>query len=169
MFLHHTCVLILCKSIFRFWLTMSIFKVHIFKVKIMIFPVVMCGCESCTLRWWVLKSWSFRTVLLEKTLGVPWTARKSNQLLLKEINPEYSLKGLMLKLKLQYFGHLIRKADSLEKILMLGKIEGRKRRGQWLDGVTASRTWVWAIPGDSEGQGSPTCRTAWCWKELDTA
>ena len=77
-----------------------------------------------------------------KDLRVPWTARRSNQSILKEISPEYSLEGLMLKLKLQYFGHLIRRTDSLEKILILGKIEGRKRRGQermrWLDGVTDS-------------------------------
>ena len=77
-----------------------------------------------------------------RLLRVPWTARRSNQSILKEINPEYSLEGLMLKLKLQYFGHLMRKADSFEKALMLGKIEGRRRRGQqrmrWLDGITNS-------------------------------
>ena len=80
--------------------------------------------------------------MLEQTLRVPWTARRSNQSVLKEISPEYSLEGLMLKLKLQYFGHLIRSTDSLEKTLMLGKIEGRRRRGQqrvrWLDGITNS-------------------------------
>ena len=78
----------------------------------------------------------------EDSLRVPWTARRSNQSILKEISPEYSLKGLMLKLKLQYFGHLMQRADSLEKILMLGKIEGRRRRGgqrmRWLDGITDS-------------------------------
>ena len=81
-------------------------------------------------------------MVLEKTLQVPWTARRSNQSILKEISPEYSLEGLMLKLKLQYFGHLMRRPDSLEKTLMLGKIEGRRRRGQqrmrWLDGITDS-------------------------------
>ena len=81
-------------------------------------------------------------MVLEKTLRVPWTARRSNQSIPKEISPEYSLEGLMLKLKLQYFGHLMRRADSLEKTLMLGKIESRKRRGQqrmrWLDGITSS-------------------------------
>ena len=79
-------------------------------------------------------------MVLEKTLGVPWTIRRSNQSLLKEITPKYSLEGLMLKLKLQYFGHLMRRADSLEKTLMLGKTEGRRRRGRqrmrWLDGIT---------------------------------
>ena len=79
---------------------------------------------------------------MEKTLGVPWTARRSNQSIVKEISVEYSLDGLMLKLKLKYFGHLMRKTDSLEKTLMLGKIEGRRRRGQhklsWLDGITDS-------------------------------
>ena len=81
-------------------------------------------------------------MVLEKTLESPWTARRYNQSILKEISPEYSLEGLMLKLKLQHFGHLIRRADSLEKTLMLGKIEGRRRRGQqrmrWLDGITDS-------------------------------
>ena len=80
--------------------------------------------------------------MLEKTLRVPWTARKSNQSILKEISPEYSLEGLLLKLKLQYFGHMMRRTDSFEKILMLGKIEGRRRREQqrmrWLDGITDS-------------------------------
>ena len=84
----------------------------------------------------------FWTVVLEKTLRVPWTARKSNQCILKEISSEYSLEGLMLKLKLLYFGHLMRKTDSLEKTLMLGKIEGRRSRGwqrmRWLDGITNS-------------------------------
>ena len=78
--------------------------------------------------------------MLEKTLEIPWTARRSNQSILKEINPEYSLEGLMMKLKLQYFGHLMQRADSLEKILILGKIEGRRRRGQqrmrWLNTIT---------------------------------
>ena len=81
-------------------------------------------------------------MVLEKTLRVPWTARRSNQSILKEINPEYSLEGLTLKLKLQYFGHLTQRADSLEKTLMLGKIEGRRGRGRqrmrWLDGITNS-------------------------------
>ena len=91
---------------------------------------------------WTLKNWFFWTVVLEKTLESPWAARKSNQWILKEINPEYSFKGLMLKLKLQYFGHLMQRGDSLEKTLMLGKVEGRRRRGwqrmRWLDGIIDS-------------------------------
>ena len=90
----------------------------------------------------VPKNWHFWTVVLEKTLRVPWTARRSNQSILEEISPEYSLEGQMLKLKLQYFGHLMWRADSLEKTLMLGKIEVKRRRGQqrmrWLDGITDS-------------------------------
>ena len=114
-------------------------KAHL--VKAMVFPLVMCGCES----WTVKKAERRRTDAFElwcwrRLLRVPWTARRSNQSILKEIRPEYSLEGLMLKLKLQYFGHLMQRADSLEKILMLGKIEGRRRRGQqrmrWLDGIT---------------------------------
>ena len=89
---------------------------------------------------WAPKCWCFWTVVLEKTLGVPWTARKSNQSILKEISPEYSLEGLVLKLKLQYCGHLMQGTDSLENTLMLGKIEGRRREGRqrmrWLDGIT---------------------------------
>ena len=116
-------------------------EVHL--VKAMVFPVVMFGCESCTInkaehrRMDSFKLWCWR-----RLLRVPWTARRSNQSVLKEISPEYSLKGLMLKLKLQYFGHLMWRTDSLEKILMLGKIEGERRRGQqrmrWLDGITDS-------------------------------
>ena len=92
---------------------------------------------------WVPKDWCFRIVVLERRLlRVPWTERRSNQSTLKEISPEYSSEGLMLKLKLQYFGHLMQRADSLEKTLMLGKIEGRRRRGwqrmRWLDGITNS-------------------------------
>ena len=116
-------------------------KVHV--VKAMVFPVVMYGCES----WSIKKAKHQRIDALElwcwtRLLRVPWTARGSNQSILKEINPEYSLEGLMLKLKLQYFGHLMQRADSLEKTLMLGKIEGRRRRGRqrmrWLDGITDS-------------------------------
>ena len=99
-------------------------------VKAMVFPVVIYGCESWTIR----KAEHQRTDALElwcwrRLLRVPWTARRSNQSILKEISPEYSLEGLMLKLKLQYFGHLMRRADSFEKTLMLGKIEGGRRRG----------------------------------------
>ena len=95
---------------------------------------------DCEESWAASKNWCFWTVVLEKILEVPWTARRSNQSILKEISPECSLEGLMLKLKLQYFGHLMQRTDSLEKTLMLGKIEGRRRRGQqrmrWLDGIT---------------------------------
>ena len=112
-------------------------------VKAMVFPVVMYGSESWTVkkaerrRIDAFEQWCWR-----RLKGVPWTARRCNQSILKEISPEYSLEGLMLKLKLQYFGHLMRRADSLEKTLMLGKIEGRRRRGRqrirWLDGITNS-------------------------------
>ena len=114
-------------------------EVHL--VKAMVFPVVMYGCESWTIkkvehqRIDAFELWCWR-----RLLRVPWTARRCNQSILKEISPEYSLEGLMLKLKLQYFGHLMRRNDSLEKTLMLGKVEGRRRRGQqrmrWLDGIT---------------------------------
>ena len=116
-------------------------KVHL--VKAMVFPVVMYGCESWTIkkvehqRINAFKLWCWR-----RLLRVPWTARRSNQSILKEINPEYSLEGLMLKLKPQHFSHLMWRANSLEKMLMLGKIEGKRRRGQqsitWLAGVTNS-------------------------------
>ena len=116
-------------------------KVHL--VKVMFIPVVMYGCES----WTIKKAEHWRTDAFElwcwrRLLRVPWIARRSNQSILKEISPEYSLEGLMLKLKLQYFGHLIRRTNSFEKTLMLGKIEGRRRRGwqnmRWLDGITNS-------------------------------
>ena len=112
-------------------------------VKVMVFPVVVYGCESWTIkktecqRIDAFELWCWR-----RLLRVAWTARRSNQSILKEIRPSCSLVGLMLKLKLQYFGHLMRRADSFEKTLMLGKIEGRRRRGQqrmrWLAGITDS-------------------------------
>ena len=133
-------------------------KVHL--VKAMFFPVVMYGCESWTIRKAehqridAFELWCWR-----RLLRVPWTARRSNQSILKEINPQYSLEGLMLKLKLQYFGHLMRRTHSLEKTLMLGKIEGRRRRGQqrW-DGWIASPTqwtWVWVRSGRWWWTGKP--------------
>ena len=116
-------------------------KVHL--VKAMVFPVVMYGCESWTIkkaecqRLDAFELWCWR-----RLLRVPWTARRPSQSVLKEINPQYSLEGLMLKLKFQYFGHLTWRVDSLENTLMLGRIEGRRRRGQqrmrWLDGITDS-------------------------------
>ena len=115
-------------------------KVHL--VKTMVFPVVIYRSESWTIK--KAEHWrigAFELWCWRRLLRVPWTAKRSNQLILKEITPEYSLEGLMLKLKLQYFGHLIQRTDSLEKTLMLGKIEGRRRRGRqrmkWLDGITA--------------------------------
>ena len=121
-------------------ITLSI-KVHL--VEAMVFPVVMCGCESWTIktaegrRIDAFKLWCWRSLL-----RVLWTARRSNQSVLKEISPEYSLEGLMRKPKLQYFGQLMQRADSLEKTLMLGKIEVRRRRGRqrmrWLDGIIDS-------------------------------
>ena len=114
-------------------------KVHL--VKAMVFPGVMYGCESWIIKkaehWWIdafeLRCW-------RRLLRVPWTARRSNQFILKQVSPEYSLKGLMLKLKLQYFGHLMQRTDSLKKTLIPGKIRGRRRKGQqrmrWLDGIT---------------------------------
>ena len=115
-------------------------KVHL--VKAMVFPVVMYGCES-----WTLKKAEHRRInafelwCWRRLLRVPWTARRSNQSILKEVSPECSLVGLMLKLKLQSFSHLMRRADSFEKTLLLGKIEGRRRgrqRIRWLDGITNS-------------------------------
>ena len=114
-------------------------KIHL--VKAMVFPVVMYGCESWTIK--KAERWridSFELWCLKRLLRVPWTARRSNQSILKEISPEYSLEGLMLKL--QYFGHLIWRTGSFEKTMMLGKIESRRRRGwqrmRWLDGITNS-------------------------------
>ena len=109
----------------------------------MIFPVVMCGCESCTTKKAECKRIdAFELWCWRRLLRVPWTARRSNQSILKEVSPEYSLEELMLKLKLQYFIHLMQRTDSFEKTLMLGTIEGGRRKGwqrmRWLDGITDS-------------------------------
>ena len=118
---------------------------------------------------WTPKNSCLCTVVVEKTLESPWTARRSNQSILKGLNPEYSLEGLMLKLKLQDFGQLMRRADSLEKTLMPGKIEGRRRRGRqrmrWLDGITDS---MGQAPGVGNGQGSLVYCSPWGHKEVDT-
>ena len=129
------------------------------KVKAMVFPVVMYGCDS-----WAIKKAerqridAFELWYWRRLLRVLWTARRSNQSIPKEINPEYSLEGLMMKMKLQFFGYLMRRADSLEKTLMLGKIKGRKIRGQrrmrWLDAITDSMDMSLRALGDGDGQGS---------------
>ena len=144
-------------------------KVHL--VKAMVFPVVMYGCES----WTVKKAEHQRTDAFElwcwrRLLRVPWTTRRSNQSILKEISPEYSLEGLMLKLKLQYIGHLMQRTDSLEKTLMLGKIEGRKRGQQrmsgWMDHQLNGHEFEQA-PGVGDRQGGLACCSPWSCKESD--
>ena len=143
-------------------------------VKAMFFPVVMYGCES----WTIKKAEHGRTDAFElccwrSLLRVPWIARRSNQSNLKEISPEYSLEGLVLKLKLQYFGHLMKTTDSLEKTLMLEKIEGGRRRGRqrmrWLDGTTdlmdMSLSKLWELVMN---RGSLVCCSPWGCKESDT-
>ena len=139
-------------------------------VKAMVFPVVMYGCESWTVKkaehWRIdaFKLWCWR-----RLLRVPWTARRSNQSILKEISTGCSLEGLMLKLKLQYFGHLMQRADSFEKILMLGKIEGRRRRGQqrmrrleWHHQLNGHE-FGWT-PGVGDGQEGLACYNSWLTK-----
>ena len=141
-------------------------------LKAMVFSVVMYGCES-----WTVKKAEHRRIdafelqFWRRLLQVPWTARRSNQSILKEISPGCSLEGLMLKLKVQYFGHLVQRVDSLEKTVMLGGIRGRRRRGwqrkagwhHWLDGRESEWT-----PGVGEGQGGLACCNSWGHKELDT-
>ena len=145
----------------------------------MVFPVVIYGCEIWTIkkaerqRIDIFKLWCWR-----RLLRVPWTERRSNQSILKEINPEYSLQGFVLKLKLQYFGHLMWRPNSLERTLMLGKIESRRRgwpNMRLLDGIVDSMDMNWInerefeqAPGNREVQGSLACSSPWDWKQVDT-
>ena len=151
----------------------SVFKRHITlptkvcTVKAMVFPVVMHRCESWTIKKTECrKTHAFKLWCWRRLLRVPWTAKRSSQSILKEINPEYSLEGLMLKLKLLYFGHQMWRANSVEKTLMLGKVEGmrrgcqRMRWHQWLNEQESEQA-----PGGREGQGSPVCYSPWGPKE----
>ena len=146
-------------------------------VKAMVFPVAMYGCES-----WTIKKAECRRInaselwCWRRLLRVLWTARRYSQSILKEINPEYSLEGLMLKLKLQYFGHLMQRTNSLEKTLMLGKIEGGRRRGRQKMGCWMASQMPFKLNGHEfeqalgvgDGQGSLACCSPWGHKELDT-
>ena len=166
----------------RFWDLDSILKsrgitllIKVCVVNAMVFPVVMCGCESWTIK--KAEGWRFDAFELwcqRRLLRVPWTARRSKQSSLKELSHEYSLEGLMLKLKLQYFGHLMWRTDSLEKTLMLGKIEGRRRRG-WqrknlLEGLTHSMDMslsrLWELGMDRKGWRAAVHRITKSWTRL---
>ena len=146
-------------------------KVHL--VKAMVFPIVMYGCESWTIK--KAECWridAFQLWCWRRLLRVPWTARRSHQFILNEISPGCSLEGLMLKLKLQYFGHLMRRADSLEKTLMLGKIEGKRRKGMTEDKVVEwhhrlnGHEFEW-MRGVGDGQGCLACCSPWGHKQSD--
>ena len=140
----------------------------------MVFPVVMYRCESWTIKKVERQTTdAFELWCWRRLLRIPWTERRSNQSVLKEISPEYSLKGLMLKVKLQYLGHLMQKVDSLEKTLMLGKIKGRKRRGRqrmgWLNGITNSTDMSLSkLQETVKNRGSLVCCSPWGCEELDT-
>ena len=145
-------------------------KVHL--VKAMVFPVVLYGCELDYKESWAPKNWCFELWYWRRLLRVPWTARRFNQFTLKEFSPGCSLEELMLKLKLQYFGHLIWRAGSLEKTLILGKIEGRRRRGwwrmRWLDGIIDSMDMGLGGLRELVMDRGLVCCSSWGCKELDT-
>ena len=148
-------------------------KVHLHLVKAMVLPIVMYRCESWTIRRAEHQiTDTFEMSCWRRLLRVPWTTRRSKQSIPRKINPKYSLEGLLLKLKLQYFGHLMWTTDSLEKILMLGKIEGRRGRGQQRDEMVGWHHWLNGqefeqAPGVGDGQGSLAYCSPWGCKESD--